>query len=163
MAKIERPTITGPAPVAHQVRSVLVQIDSLSTGELRISTPAARGWAVTARSQSDLVRAIGGAFTEAQIAAYARWKGGAYDLDALTAAVPGDPMAPPRERAARRDYPGPGVGYGPGRRRPDTSAPEDWVKMEDGRWRSPAGRAYRPDTMMVAKVKARRIARGLPI
>lgn len=163
MARIERPTVQGPAPVAHQVRSVLVQIEELSTGHLRISTPAARGWAVTVRTEHDLARAVGSAFTEAQVAAYSRWKGDAYDLDELTAALAGDPMAPPRVRPSRRDYPPPGVGYGPGQRRPDTSAPADWVKLEDGRWRSPGGRAYRPETDMVAKVKARRLALGLPI
>jgi hypothetical protein len=166
--RIERQTrsvpgqLKGPAPQPHQVRSLDLRVEALPTGQLRISTPAARGWAAVVRTQGELSRALSEAFTEAQCAAYARWRGERYELDDLTEPVAGDPMAPAR-RAPRRNRASGETGYGRNhQRRPDTLSPEAWVKRADGKWVGPAGTAWREDTQMVQRVLARRRAAGLP-
>lgn len=164
MAQINRPTQQlGAAPTRHQVRTIDLKLETMPDGKLRISTPTARGWAAVAANPTELVRAVKDAFTEAQIAAHARWKGTEYDLDALTAALPGDPMAPPRARRSRRTPGAPGVGWKRGQQRPDTYNPADWTRCEDGRWRSPAGRHYQPSNPVVGKVIAARRRLGLPV
>jgi len=129
---------------------------------MRVSTPQARGWAVVVRRPEELARAVSSAFTEAQVAAYARWRGERYELDELTEPVKGDPMAPPRPRARRRKNSGQ-VGWGTNQRRPDSHDPAAWEKMPDGRWRSPSGKAWKPDTPVVQKVVARRMQFNLPV
>lgn len=163
MAQINRPTQFGPAPVGHQVQSIELRVEALPGIGLRVSTPAARGWAAVARTPHDLARAVTAAFTEAQVAAHARWRGAEYDLDALTAAVPGDPMAPPRERTRRRTPGAPGVGWKSGQQRPDTYSPADWQRCDDGRWLSPGGRRYQQSNPIVVRVLAARRRLGLPI
>lgn len=163
MAQINRPAQFGPAPTRHQVQSLDLRIDALPGLGLRISTPAARGWAVVVHNSEELTRAIRDAFTEAQVAAHALWRGEVYDLDGLTAAVDGDPMAPPRTRRSRRTPGAPGVGWKPGQQRPDTYSPADWERCEDGRWRSPSGRHFQAGNPIVQKVIAARRRLGLPV
>lgn len=165
MAQINRTTVHGPAPTLHQVRRIQVTIEALPDsmgGGLRITTDTTRGWAAVARDQNELARVIRDAFTEAQVAAYARWKGARYDLDALTAAVDGDPLAPPSQRPSRRTAGAPGYGWKPGQKRPDAYDPGDWTPTADGRWRSPSGRHYKPDSPIVRRVIAARRRLGLP-
>lgn len=141
--------LAGPAPVRNQVRSVPVQIDALPEG-LRVSTPLARGWAAMARTPDQLAAAIAAAFTEAQIASYSRWKGTTYDQDELTDVVAGDALAAATQtREFRR------------RERADQHNPADWSPLSDGCWRSPAGRRYRPDAAIVARVRRRRRELGI--
>ena len=154
--------VRGPAPQRHQVREVTLRIESLPTGQLRVSTPAARGWAMVVSSQHELSRAVTSAFTEAQCAAYSRWRGERYDLDDLTEPMEGDPLAPPRPPARRRRNTG-AVGWGRNQQRPDTHDADAWTKLPDGRWQSPKGKRWKPDTMMAQRVVARRVAAGLPV
>jgi hypothetical protein len=137
--------VTGAAPVRHQVRSVDVRLETLPEGLIRVSTPQARGWSVTARTRDDLARAIQQAFTEAQVASYAAWRGEAYDLDAMTEV---DNTHPLTAATRTRDF--------TLRARSDVHNPDDWTPMPDGRWRSPGGRLYGADTDAVRKVLAKR-------
>lgn len=166
--RIERSTravpgqLKGPAPTAHQVREVSLRVESLPGGGMRVSSPQARGWAVVVRRPEELARAVSSAFLEAQVAAYARWRGERYELDDLTEPVRGDPMAPPRPRTRRRKNTAQ-VGWGSTQQRPDSHDPAAWVKLPDGRWRSPTGKAWKPDTQVVRKVIARRMQFNLPV
>lgn len=166
--RIERSTravpgqLKGPAPTRHQVREVSLRFESLADGRMRISSPQARGWAMVVRRPEELARAVSSAFLEAQLAAYARWRGERPELDQLTEPVKGDPMAPPRSRVRRRRNTGE-VGWGMNQRRPDSHDPAAWVKLPDGRWQSPSGKAWKPDTPVVQKVVARRMQFNLPV
>lgn len=154
--------VRGPAPVAHQVRELTLRVEALEGGKLRISTDSARGWSMVVANSHALTAAVGAAFNEAQVAAYARAHGERYDLDELTDPVDGDPMAPPRARP-RRARSGEETGWGRHQRRPDTLDPADWVKLPDGRWQSPGGARWRADSELGKRVVARRKAAGLPI
>jgi len=153
--------IQGPAATGHQARQVTLHVEAMPDGRLRVSTPSARGWAVVVRSRDELARAVTTAFTEAQVAAYARWRAERYDLDHLTEPMAGDPMAPPR-RPGRRPTNTGLTGWGRNQIRPDAHPPEEWTKLPDGRWQSPAGKAYGPATKMAQQVMARRRNAGLP-
>lgn len=137
--------VTGAAPVRNQVRTLELRLESMPEGFIRVSTPQARGWAVTARTRDDLARAVQQAFTEAQVASYAAWKGEAYDLDAMTPVDNNHPLT-----AATRTH-----DFTP-RTRTDVHNPDDWTPMPDGRWRSPGGRMYEAKTDAVRKVLAKR-------
>lgn len=143
-------SISGPAPVRNQIRTVHLRVEALPDGMIRVSTPLARGWAAVARNPQQLAAAITAAFTEAQVASYARWKGEAYDHDAMTEVVFGDSLAAPtRTQSFRR------------RNRADQHNPADWTPLPDGTWRSPAGRTYRPDAAIVGRVRVSRRRLGL--
>lgn len=154
--------LRGPTTSRHQVDRVTVNVERLPDNRLRVSTPGARGWAAVASNQVQLAAAIAEAFTETQVAAYAKWRGQRYDLDELTDTVDGDPMAPPRARQ-RRPRSTAANGYGRQQLRPDTHSPADWVKTDDGRWRSPAGMTYGAQTTMALRIVARRRDWGLPV
>lgn len=152
----------GPARVPHQFRQLDIKIELTEQG-LRISTPAARGWAVIARTREQVGFAVDAAFTEAQAAAYAKAHGQAYDLDVLTSAVEGDPMAPPRERQPRPRMGQPGVGWSRGQRRPDQHDPAAWARdPTTGDWMSPSGRRHRQGTQAARRIEAARRRAGLP-
>jgi hypothetical protein len=143
-------SLPGPAAVRNQVRAVTLRVESLPGGLLRVSTPTTPGWAATARTQDEFMRAIRDAFTEAQVAAYAAWRNHEYDL----------------AETVMRDDPDPLVAAAPSRRtrvavRRDQYDPSAWSVCADGRWRSPSGRLYRPDSTMVSRVRAARIRVGL--
>jgi hypothetical protein len=141
--------VTGAPPVRNQVRMVMVRLETLASGLLRVSTPQARGWAVTVHTRDELARAVAQAFTEAQLASYAAWKGEAYDLDAMTEV---DESSPLTAATRTRDF--------SVRARSDVHNPDDWTPLSDGRWRSPGGRVYGPDTDAVRKVLAKRHRRS---
>jgi hypothetical protein len=140
--------VRGPASTRNQVRSVAVRIDAREDGSLRLSSPGVRGWARTVRTRDELVHAVSEAFTEAQVAAYARWRGEAYDLDqtATVWADDPDPMvaAAPHVQERQRGE------------RVDIHDPRDWVPLDDGSWRSPGGRVFGADTNAVRRVIAKR-------
>lgn len=141
-----------PRPTHQRVRAIALQVETLDSGRIRISSPHARGWATVARTPSQLFAAIQEAYREVTIAAYARAQGKTYDLDQLTTRVPGDPLAdgaPARERVPRRT-------------RRKSHDPANWTRMDDGRWMSPTGRAYREDSRVVQDVLTRRRERDLP-
>jgi len=137
--------VTGAAPIRNQVRVVFLRLETLASGLLRVSSPQARGWAVTVHSRDDLAKVVQLAFIEAQVASYATWRGQAYDLDAMT---PVDESSPLTAATRTRDF--------TLRARSDVHNPDDWVPMPDGRWRSPGGRVYGADTDAVRKVLAKR-------
>lgn len=147
--RVHEGTVQGPAVTRNQVRSVPVRIDAVPGG-LRVSTPLARGWAMVARTPQELARAIGAAFTEAQVASYARWRGETYELDEMTDVVAGDALAAATRTVQFRR-----------RVRADQHNPADWSQLSDGSWRSPGGFTYRPDTAVVARVRASRRRLGL--
>lgn len=144
----------------HQVHTIALQVDAMPSGGYRIQTPQARGWAVVAHTPHQLAAALSQAFLEAQVAAYARWRGERYDLDDLTEPMAGDPLAPARAHPRPPTNTRP-VGWGRNQQRPDVAPLEQWVRLPDGMWQSPAGRRYRSDSMMVSRVRARRRAAGL--
>ena len=147
--RVGRAELPGPPAIRNQIRSIPIQLDSLPEG-LRVSTPLARGWAAVARTPHQLAQAIAQAFTEAQVASYARWHGVAYDQDELTDVVSGDSLAAAtRTQDFRR------------RERSDQHDPGDWTPLSDGFWRSPGGRRYRPDAAIVQRVRRRRRELGL--
>lgn len=126
------------------VRSITVQVQQLPDSYV-ISAVQASGWSATARNPIELARALAVAFTEVDVASYARWKGQAYDL------------AQNPDRQARRP---------PGSRRSalgggDSHDPSEWSKLDDGRWLSPGGRTFRADSQQVVKVVAKRRKLGL--
>lgn len=141
----------GMSRAGHAVRAVSLTVERLPDGAMRVSSPQARGWAGVARTQDELARIVASAFTEAQVAAYAAWKGELYDLDELTDVDPGDPTTalpiPPKRRNRMV--------------RSDAQHPADWKRTEDGRWRSPGGRIYREETQLVQRVIANRRALGI--
>jgi hypothetical protein len=136
----------------QRVRVIPLQVETLESGGLRISSPLARGWASVARNPTELARSIAAAYTEVACSSYARWKGAPYDLDAMTTHVPGDPLADTPQRRVRT-----------GRTtRVKQYAVEAWTKFDNGQWRSPSGRMYREDTMAVQNVIKKRKEKGLP-
>lgn len=141
----------GIARSGHPVRAVSLVVETLPDGAVRVSSPQARGWAGIARNPHELARIVASAFTEAQVAAYAAWKGQLYDLDELTEVDPGDPTTALPTPARHRDR----------LVRSDAQHPADWRRLEDGRWRSPGGRFYREGTQLVERVRANRAALGI--
>jgi len=148
----------------HEPAELTLRVRRHDDGALTFSTPTCPGWAFTARRPAQIGEAIARAWTEAAIAAYARWRGTLYDLaehedelppEVLPAASPHPAEVPPadelaalrardeRQRARRV-------------RHPRTHEPEAWVELGDGYWRSPSGRKYRPDAAVVASVRAAR-------
>lgn len=156
------PTNPAPPGVRHQVRAITVRVEQLPDGKLRLSTPAARGWAAVGRTPNEIHRALAGAFVEAQCAAYARWRGERYDLDELTEPVAGDPLAPPQRRLRRRTNRA-NVGWGRNQERPDAHPVEQWERLPDGRLRSPAGLTYRRDSLIGQRVLARAQRAGITL
>lgn len=138
-----RGELAGPARVARQVRSITVRVDEVRPGVLRVSQPAAPGWAGEARTPFELARLVAAAFTEAQVAAYSRWRGDPYEGE--------DGTRYRRPRPARRGH------------RVDVHDPRDWRVLPDGRWVAPgSGRRWRPDSQVVQQVRARLVRMGLP-
>jgi hypothetical protein len=136
-----------------RVTTISLTVEARSDGRYRLSTPHARGWAIEVRTQRELAHALSTAFTEVAVASYARAHDTPYDLDALTEQVIGDTLAH-QPRARSRGGPRP-------KRTP--YHPSEWTKFEDGKWRSPSGRTYRPDSKQVQAVIKGRIERGLSI
>lgn len=149
--------LPGPPSVRNQSRTALLRVESLPGGRIRVSSPQARGWAVVVRTRDELVRAVAQAFTEVQVASYARWRGEPYELDALTEVDDLDPLA---ASAATVDMTGTAKRNV---RRTDVHKVTDWTPVGNGKWRSPTGREYGEDTQQVRRVKAKRRALGLGI
>lgn len=162
------PGLPGPAATRHQPREIDVRIRSLPGGRLRVSSPHARGWAVIARNETQLAQAIGTAFLENAVAAYAKWHRQRYDLDKLTS--PDDPTEPRVAGARGGSVTGQGrpvssepISYGRGAAvRPDASHPAHWTLNDDGTYTSPAGRTYR-DPKFIAALEVKRAKFNLPI
>jgi hypothetical protein len=138
-----RGQLRGPAPVPHQVRQIMVQVEQVGPGVLRLSNPQAPGWSGMASNPQQLAAVVASAFTEAQCAAVAWWRGQQYE-------------APTGERYTRP------IPRRPSARR-DVHDPRAWRVTPDGMWRDPGrGKLWGPDTQVVRRVRARRITLGLP-
>jgi hypothetical protein len=137
-----RPGLAGPAPVAHQVRRITVNVELVGPGTLRVSQPTAPGWSGVASTPQQLAAVLASAFVEAQCAAHAWWKGQEYES--------------PDGNTYQRPLPA-----RPGRRR-DIHDPRAWTRTGTGMWRDPGrGRLWRPDSQVVQRVRDRRVRLGL--
>lgn len=153
------PATAGRLPATRVARRVTVVLDVLADGKVRVSTPSARGWAKVARGPYETWTALRQAMVEAQRAGHARWAGGRYDLDALTAA---DDPTEPRQRPLGRVSARHGVGFGRGAVvRPDQAHPSEWTPNPDGTWTSPRGRTWR-DPARIESLVTKRGQLGLP-
>lgn len=142
-------------PPAHPpvIRTVTLTVEAMADGRFRLSSPQARGWAYAGRTERHLAEGIRSAYREVGNASMARAVGERYDLDELTMHVPGDTLAgrpQSRPRAAPRQHRG-------------AYYPEEWKRLEDGKWRSPSGRKYREDSVQVQHVIAKLQSRGYTV
>lgn len=138
----------------HEPEELRLIVTRAPEGGLVLRTPFTPGWAYCARRPSDLARAIEAAYAEVACAMYARWRGVLYDLaeteeeipaEAYAAGTthPAEPVLDELEKKRRRNH-------------PHTHAPEKWVELSDGYMLSPAGKRYRPDSLVASRVRARR-------
>jgi hypothetical protein len=151
------------ASAARGVRQLPLTFERLPAGGIRISSPYMPGWSTVARGGPyAIAAAIDAAWTEAQVAAYARWQGRMYDHDDPTSRGWPDPADPPE----RPRQPASWARSGPRRERPnrpDVHPPDAWRPLPDGGFLSPSGRTYGPQTECARRVAARREAAGLPL
>lgn len=145
-------TSLPPSRPDARVTAISLTVEARPGGRYRISSPHARGWAAEVGTQLELARALREAFTEVSVASYARAHNVPYDLDVLTERVSGDVLAN-QPRAKTRS----------GSRRRKTYHPSEWTRFEDGRWQSPGGRVYRPDSKQVKSVIKARLERGMTV
>ena len=129
--------LAGAAPTPRQVREVVLRIEQVSPGVLKVSAPF--GWVGgLARTPPELARLVSQSFREAQVAAYARWRQSAYTQGG-------------GERKKRRVS------------RRDVFDPAEWRVDDDGMWIDPGlGRRWHPDTQVVRRVMDKREGLGLP-
>jgi hypothetical protein len=134
-----------------QIRSIQLNVEIMDQG-LRVSLPVAQGWAAFASSPHSLVAAVKAAFTEAEIAAYAQWRNGTYDLADTVSRDDPDPIvaAPPNEISRHRP-----------KTRRDQYNPADWKVDGMGRYVSPTGRSYAPDSYMASRIRAMWVKHGI--
>ncbi|MGH3921946.1 MAG: hypothetical protein ACRDTT_03585 [Pseudonocardiaceae bacterium] len=138
-----RGELSGPAPSARQVRSIDVTITQVSPGVMQLSTQF--GWrSGLARTPAQFSVLVASAFVESQVAAYARFRGYAYNE--FTGEAPR--RLPPVGRRGDR--------Y-------DTHDPRAWRKDVDGLWIAPgSGRKFHEGTQVVQRVKAKLAAMWEP-
>lgn len=138
----------------HEPESLTLEVSRRDGGGFILRCSLAPGWAVPARTPAELAVRMEQAWQEAAIAAYARLRGMLYDLaeteevippEAFPVSVTVHPAEPADEVAVRRRR---------RQRHPATHPPEQWVELEDGRWMSPTGRRYGPETRQVRAVVA---------
>jgi hypothetical protein len=146
---------------AHEPAELTLRVRRLDDGRLRFTVPTCPGWAYTAHRPSQIGEAIARCYTEAAVAAYARLRGVVYDVAAETDPEELPPgtlaQATPRTRRHPAEPPPPPVDEVGKRRRtkhPRTHPPEEWQRLDDGAWRSPTGRRYRPESRQVQAVVA---------
>ncbi len=169
-----------PGPRSQRLMLEVERLDDRGS-VLRVTSPQRMpGWAAIAKTPVELARAVHQAWTEADCAGYARWRGSSYDEPDAIAAGYQRPV-PPRAPVSRRlravlDEPErprsqlpQGKPWGKHARmlRPDVADPAEWTVLPDGRLQSPVrpGRKpliYKRDTTMGRRVLARRWEAGLP-
>jgi hypothetical protein len=131
------------------VQRIVLEVERRDDGRVRFTSTQMPGWAAVARTPLEIARVLTTAWTEAEIAAYARWRGTEYDLDDRTRTGRPDPQEPPpRPRTAR------------GRR--DVHSLEAWTPLSGGAWRSPSGQVWGSQTQLARKLTSRARAAGLP-
>ena len=163
-------TAGGNVGRPHEVQQVTITLTRTATGYL-VESEALPGWAGHAHSLTGLRDVVAQAFREHEAANYARFRGVPYDASSFATDAFDDPGAaiscPPDERRHPAEPPVsevPRIGWSKGADvRPDTHHPAEWTPLPDGRWRSPKGNTYKPESAMVASVVARRAELGLPV
>lgn len=150
--------MTAAAP-RQGARHIQLNLKRMDSGQVRVSTPQARGWATVARGPDQLWHAVVAAFAQASIAGHAAWLSEPYGHDERTAAD--DPDEPPRRRAPQTGL-REGISWArDAAARPDVADPAEWTPLPDGTWLSPGGKRYRAASVL-QPVIARRAALGLP-
>lgn len=134
----------------HRVRTVTLRVEFRDDGWLRFTSPDMPGWASSARTPHDLARTMLQARTEAEVAAYARWRGRIYDQHDTTLDGKPDPLDTPPRPSVR------------GERR-DVHPLESWQPLPDGSWRSPSGQVWGRNTRLARRLLAKARDRGLPV
>src|SRR5689334_20837061 len=124
-------------------------------GGLLLSTPLTPGWCVPARTPAELAQRMEQAWLEYACAAYARVRGTLYDLAATEEEIPPEAYAVGREHPAEAV---PDEVSKARRRRAQRGIhdPEQWVELPDGRWLSPSGQKYGPQTLVASRVRRAR-------
>jgi hypothetical protein len=149
------------------VQQVTVTITRTPTGYL-IEAPTLPSWAFHAHNLTALRDGIRRAFTETEIANYARFRGTVYDValhhpDAFTHPAPCPVPDTGRRHPAEPVSEVPRVSYAKdATHRPDVHHPAAWTPLPDGGMQSPDGRRFAPGTRAVTAAAARREALGLP-
>lgn len=152
--------MTAPTAPHAGARHIQLNLKRLDSGQVRVSTPQARGWATVARGPDQLWHALQAAFAQASLAGQAAWTGQGYGHDERT--DPDDPTEPARRPHPVRTGPRSGISWArDAAARPDVADPADWLPLSDGTWLSPAGKRYRAPRI-IGPVIARRAALGLP-
>jgi hypothetical protein len=141
----------------HEPEQLPIFVSRNPHGGFVLRSPLCPGWAVPARTPAELAQMMEQAWTEAAIAAYARLRGTLYDLAETEEVIPREAYvavdtchpaeAPDEVEQQRRKKRA---------RHPATHAPEQWTELSDGRWLSPAGHRYGPDTKQVRAIVASR-------
>lgn len=137
----------------HEPAELTLTVRRLDDGSLRFTTPTCPGWAYVARQPRQIGEALRLAWTEVTVAAYAKLHGVLYDLaetedtvpETTTRRHPAEPEPPAEDEVAKRRRV----------KHPRTHPAEQWVELDSGYWRSPGGGRYRPDSTVVASVRAR--------
>jgi hypothetical protein len=149
-----------PARRPHEPAELTLRVRRLDDGALLFTTPTCPGWGFTARRPQQIGEAIARCYTEAAIAAYARLRGVLYDVAAEThpeeLPVPAEALTPRTRRHPAEPEPAREDEVAKRRRtkHPRTYAPDEWQQLPDGRWRSPVGGTYRPESRQVQAVVA---------
>jgi hypothetical protein len=145
----------------HEPAELTLTVRRLDDGRLRFATPTCPGWAFTAQRPAQIGEAIARAYTEATVAAYARLHGVVYDVAAATdpEELPPGVLAAATPRTRRHPQEPAPVGEDEVARKrrtkhPRTHPPQEWQRLDDGRWLSPTGHRYSPESRQVQAVVA---------
>lgn len=138
----------------HEPEIMQLLVRRTPDGGLVLSTPLTPGWAVPARTPAELAQRIEQAWLEYACAAYARVRGVCYDLAETEEEIPPEAFAVGREHPAEA----PDEIDRARRRRAQRGIhqPEEWVELSDGRWMSPSGQKYGPQTLVASRVRRAR-------
>lgn len=140
-------------------------IERTTGGGVRVTCDDAPGWCAVARTPVELHRAISEGWREADVAAYAQRAGQTYDLlahdvAAVNLSLQGAqlPIDVDEQHAAIAAVVSTAMTPGELPKRSNSLA---WTPEPDGRWRSPSGRIYGPQTQVVQRVIAQRAEMGV--
>lgn len=140
-------------------------IERTTGGGVRVTCDAAPGWNAVARTPVELHRAITEGWREADVAAYAQREGQTYDLlahdvAAVNLSLQGATLPVDVDEQQLVIAAVTAAATVPGEL-PKRADPLAWTPMPDGRWQSPSGRVYGPQTQVVQRVVAHRAEMGV--
>lgn len=165
-----------PRPTSvHNPTDLLLRI-TRTPGGLHITSPQIPGWAAIARGPIPIAQALQAGFTELACARYAARRGETYDLSAWDVgaealAASGHTLTPTDVIVVREDLGALRPSGRPPVQRPLAKLPTAdrpagkyvpqhdpfaWTQLPDGRWESPAGGKYGPNTRQVQGMLRRR-------